>query len=122
MRHKTVAHTRDSTFQLVISTCSANVRTDPTTGRPAVVTLGNGAVHSVVTLAVVPIKDQTGKAKRFPCPIISKHPAADIAAGRVDLTCPYTAIRAAWDARIESAPWSELQDMPEQNREALHRH
>ena len=86
--------------------------TDPTTGRPAVVTLGSGAVHSVVTLAVVPIKDQTGKAKRFPCPIISKHPAADIAAGRVDLTCPYTAIRRSWDARVDAAPWTELRTRP----------
>ena len=68
-----------------------------------------GAAHLRVTLGIVPIKDQTGKAKRVPCPIVSKHPAGH---PLDDVTCPYTAIRASWDARIGSRPWSELQHLP----------
>ena len=83
---------------------------DPVTGGFALVRHeATGLMHLRLTIGIVPIKDQTGKAKRVPCPIVSKHPAD---CPLTDLSCPYTAIRAAWDARVESAPWSELQDMP----------
>ena len=68
-----------------------------------------GATHHLLFLAVRPIKDQKGTHKRVPIPVVSKHPVEE---GLADLTCPFAAIRRAWDARVGLAPWRRLQDAP----------
>ena len=83
---------------------------DPVTGAQATVVMPDtGETHLLVTIWVLPIKDQTGRSKRFPIPIASKRPAA---AGLSDLACPFAALRRAWDERVGRAPWAALRDAP----------
>ena len=81
---------------------------DPASREAATVEI-EGATHHLLFLAVRPIKDQKGTHKRVPIPIVSKHPVEE---GLADLTCPFAAIRRAWDARVGLAPWCRLQDAP----------
>lgn len=81
---------------------------DPASREAATVEI-EGATHHLLFLAVRPIKDQKGTHKRVPIPIVSKHPVEE---GLADLTCPFAAIRRAWDARVGLAPWRRLQDAP----------
>ena len=86
------------------------VWSDRVTGGIALVVMPDtGETHFVLTIWVVPIKDQTGRAKRFPIPIVSKRPAAE---GLGDPSCPYAAIRRAWDDGIGREKWASLRDKP----------
>ena len=81
---------------------------DPSTLEAATVQV-EGKEHHLLFLAVRPIKDQKGRQKRVPIPIVSKHPVEE---GLSDLTCPFVAIRKAWDSRVGSASWRDLKDAP----------
>ena len=81
---------------------------DPATRRAATQQVG-AETHHLMFLAVRPIKDQKGRQKRVPIPIVSKHPVEE---GLSDLTCPFAALRRAWDARVGVAPWSVRQHEP----------
>ena len=71
---------------------------DPATRRTATVVGTGGKRFFLLFVLLVPIKDQTGRAKRVPIPIRSKHPVEH---GLRDITCPYTAIARAWHQRVD---------------------
>ena len=81
---------------------------DPATLMPATVRVG-AHLHDLLVMFVRPIKDQKGRHKRVPIPIISKHPTGWCG---LDLTCPYTALARSWEDRVGDKPWASLADEP----------
>jgi hypothetical protein len=77
---------------------------DPATRRVATIRGADGRLYYLLIVRVLPIKDQTGRAKRVPIPVRSKHPVDHPLS---DVTCPYYAIARAWQRRAASVPQRE---------------